>query len=399
MKNHLKIAVVAACPFPCGRGTPVRIFRLSEALAKAGCEVHVVAYHLQEKFDDPVRPFPFQIHRIMDVKTYHKLSPGPAYQKLFVLDFLLYRKLTKIVKKYDIKLIHAHHYDGLVAGLLAGKETGCPVVYDAHTTLESELPFYPLGLPRWLKLSVGRFLDHRLPGKANYIICVTEDIKEKLIALVPTLEEKIAVVMNGVEIDHFDINENKSKTGDTTTLLYAGSLAQFQGTDILFKAFRKVLDKRPSLRLLVLSNSSLGSYQQLLKELDLQSKVEFINPSFRELPKYLQMGHIFLNPRMVCDGIPQKLLNYMAAKKPIVSFAGSAKVLTHKETGYIVQRDSVDDFCDGILDLLDNPGLGDKMATNAQQLVSSQFSWENAGSKTLRVYDKVLGSLPCHGSD
>lgn len=399
MGRHLKIAVVAACPFPCARGTPIRIFRLSEALAKAGCEVHVVTYHLQEKLDDPIEPFPFQIHRIREVKTYNTLAPGPSYQKLFILDFLLFRQLTKIIKKYNIELIHAHHYDGLLAGILASKETKCPIVYDAHTTLESELPFYHLGLPKGVKLSVGKFLDYWLPRKADSIICVSDEIKNKLIATDPTLENRITVVMNGVEVDHFDMIKDISTTQDTTNLLYAGSLAPFQGTDILFKAFRKVLDKRPDIRLIVVTNSSLGAYQKLLKELDLQSKITFVKASFHELPKYLQMGNILLNPRIVCDGFPQKLLNYMAAKRPIVSFAGSAKILTHKETGYIVQNDSVEDFCDGILYLLDNPELGDKIGTNAQQLVSTQFSWENAGDKTLRVYDKVLSSSSCHGSD
>ena len=31
------VAMVAACPFPCGRGTPVRIQRMAEALAVTFC--------------------------------------------------------------------------------------------------------------------------------------------------------------------------------------------------------------------------------------------------------------------------------------------------------------------------------------------------------------------------
>jgi hypothetical protein len=84
MKERYKIAMVAACPFPYPRRTPIRIFRLAEALTHRGHEIHVVTYH----FGDVVNA-PFKIHRIPDVRTYRKYSPGPSYQKLMVLDQLL----------------------------------------------------------------------------------------------------------------------------------------------------------------------------------------------------------------------------------------------------------------------------------------------------------------------
>ena len=46
MPRVFHIAMVAACPFPYARGTPIRILRMAEALAQIGHEVHVVTYHL-----------------------------------------------------------------------------------------------------------------------------------------------------------------------------------------------------------------------------------------------------------------------------------------------------------------------------------------------------------------
>lgn len=40
--RRLRVAVVAACPLPAARGTPIRIFRLSEALHELGHDIHVV---------------------------------------------------------------------------------------------------------------------------------------------------------------------------------------------------------------------------------------------------------------------------------------------------------------------------------------------------------------------
>ena len=68
MTRRFKIAMVAACPFPWPRGTPIRIFRMADALGRRGHEVHVVTYHLGEACSGA----PFHIHRIPSVATYRK---------------------------------------------------------------------------------------------------------------------------------------------------------------------------------------------------------------------------------------------------------------------------------------------------------------------------------------
>ena len=89
MTRRFKIAMVAACPFPWPRGTPIRIFRMADALGRRGHEVHVVTYHLGEACSGA----PFHIHRIPSVATYRKYSPGPTIQKLLIPDLLLVLKM------------------------------------------------------------------------------------------------------------------------------------------------------------------------------------------------------------------------------------------------------------------------------------------------------------------
>ena len=110
--NHHRIAIIAACPFPYPRGTPIRILRMAEGLAAQGHTVHVVTYHLGQQVEE----LPFRIHRIPNIPTYKKLSPGPTYQKLWLLDTLLASKVNAVVRKEKIHIIHAHHYEGLIAG-------------------------------------------------------------------------------------------------------------------------------------------------------------------------------------------------------------------------------------------------------------------------------------------
>ena len=82
--RRLRIAVVAACPLPVARGTPIRIFHLSEALHELGHDVHVVTYHLGQKHV----PHAFRLHRIKDLGWYSRMQAGPSYRKLAVNFYL-----------------------------------------------------------------------------------------------------------------------------------------------------------------------------------------------------------------------------------------------------------------------------------------------------------------------
>jgi glycosyltransferase involved in cell wall biosynthesis len=389
MVQKYRVAMVAACPFPCERGTPVRIYRTAEHLARRGHEVHVVTYHLGDGTDADL---PFKIHRIPRLGTYKRLAPGPTYQKLLALDSLLTWKLLRVLGKHSIDLVHAHHYEGLLVSLAARKLTGHSVIYDAHTLLESELPFYRLGLMKQAKRWIGRKLDRSLPARASHVIAVTEEIRRRIVFGASLPSEYVSVVPSGVEIEHFAVPSGETaRNGRVKTLVFAGNLAPYQGIDILLKAFRRLRKRRSDVRLLMISTSPHEACQARCREMGIEGSVDFLTGGFEELPSLLARADVALNPRIDCDGYPQKLLNYMAAGKAIVSFAGSAKNLTHRKLGWVVENGDIRAFEEAISFLLDHPELAARLGANARDYVRSELSWEGAARKVERVYERVIG--------
>jgi glycosyltransferase involved in cell wall biosynthesis len=393
--------MVAACPFPWPRGTPIRIQRLAETLSQQGHKVDVVTYHLGQSSER----LPFQVHRIAKVFYYHRVSAGPSLTKLVVLDPMLLQLLLKVAKNADYDIIHAHHIEGVMTALAArtfGLEL--PIVFDAHTLAGSELMDYAPKVGAGLKRLVGNFLDHGLARRADSVIAVTDSIKNAFVETRTQPSERIYVISNGIEDDFIlradqarselaetvRLKEPEQKNTEAPLFLFAGNTAAYQGIDLMLNAFSLVLQRLPAARLKIITDESFAEYQPLLDALGITDNVYISSVDLHDLPAMLVQADVLLNPRSRCAGIPQKLLNYMAAGRPIVSFAGSSKIITDRVEGLVVENNNVQAFAGAMLELLENRELARSLSDAALKLLKAQHSWHSVATQAEMVYRQTL---------
>lgn len=380
--------MVAACPFPARRGTPLRIERLAEALAGRGHDVEVITYHVA----DTPQSLPFALERIPLPAKFQRVSPGPSLRKLLLLDPLLWFKTGQRLRQRKFDLIHAHHYEGLLVARWAWGRGRLPIVYDAHTMLASELPTYDLWIGGRLARRLGNFLDRALPRQATHVVTVTEDIRDRLVNTHRFDPTRVSVVPNGVELGHFELRPSHSSS-PPEQIVYSGTLAPYQNVDLLLQAFAVALRTRPSLRLVVSASSPFAPYEESAAALGIRSAIELLDDDFDRLPRLLRSAAVAVLPRNRCDGIPQKLLNYMAAGVPVVACAGSAKVLEHERTGLVVPDGDVAGFAAAILRLVEAPEWAGRLGANARNFVKLHHTWARAARLTEQVYAALLPGL------
>jgi glycosyltransferase involved in cell wall biosynthesis len=382
MTDSLRIAMVAACPFPWPRGTPIRIHRIAEAVARRGHAVHVVTYHLGEELADP----PFVVHRIRDVPAYRRTDPGPTFRKLAQLDPMLAGLLRRLQHEIRFDLVHAHHYEGLLVASHAVR--GIPIVYDAHTLLSSELPTYPLGLPRRCIRAVAPWLDGHLPRRADRIIAVSEAIRTALTTLGACAGQRMHVIPNGVECEHFPAE--RGITRDGRTVIFTGNLAPYQGVNFLLEAFAVLHARRAEVRLMVVTDSPFTPFEALARWLGVRAAVDVRPATFSQQPALLAAATVAVNPRIQCDGIPQKLLNYMAAGLPIATFESSSGPLRHEVTGLHVPDGDTAAMADAMERLLTDRALARTLGDAARDQARREFSWEQVAARVEQVYRDAI---------
>lgn len=382
MTEPLRVAMIAACPFPWPRGTPVRVQRIAEAVAQRGHAVHVATYHLGEALADA----PYAVHRIRDVPGYRRTEPGPTLGKLLRLDPMLVGLLRRLHREYRFDLVHAHHYEGLLVASRALR--GVPIVYDAHTLLTSELPTYPLGVPRGLIRAVAPWLDGHLPRRADRVIAVSDAIRDALTALGAAAADRVHVIPNGVEWECFPTERQSAAEGGP--VIFTGNLAPYQGVDLMLEAFALLHARRNDVRLMIVTDSPFAPFEPLARRLGVLDAVDVRRATFAELPALLAAAAVAVNPRIRSAGIAQKLLNYMAAGLPIATFEGSAGPVRHEVSALRVPDGDTTAMAAAMERLLTDRPLARALGDAAREHVRREFSWEQVAARVEAVYLEAI---------
>ncbi|MGI9115207.1 MAG: glycosyltransferase family 4 protein [Chthoniobacterales bacterium] len=401
-RNSYRIAMVAACPFPANHGSAASIREMSDTLADMGHDVHIVTYPTGQ---EEIKVRRAQVHRTSEFRPETDAKVGPSSEK-FVLDWKLLRLLLRVVREKNIDVIHAHNYEGALLGIVAKWMTRRPLLYNAVNLMSDELASYRFIRPVWLAHALGHTLDWFVPIFPDHITAVSPELRQWFVNN-GVRESKVDTVPAGIEPEMFDRaspEKYRHLAGDHPVIMYTGVLNAFQRIDYLLRAFAVAAREESRARLLMVSPLRSASHEaehkQLATELGIAEKTVWIAPhALEELPSYLALADVTVVPRPDCPGHPVKLLNYMLARKPTVCFAGAAKGVRHLHDAFIVPDHDWNALGQGMVTLLRDRPLAERLATNARATVLAEFDWRQICPRIERIYDRLLGVSTAASSD
>ncbi len=387
----MRILMISPEPFFLPRGTPFSIFHRLEALGRLGHETDLVTYHLGE--DVEIKGL--RIYRIINVPFVTEIKVGPSYPK-FLLDMLLLWKSFYLIlrKRYDC--IHTHE-EGCFMGGLFRKIFGIPHVYDMHSSLPEQLVNYNFTHSRTV-LSIAKGLERRaiLSCDAIIVICryladlvhmVEQGVHVSIIENVPLIPENPGVSEKAIE-------ELRDKLGVTgcPVALYTGTFEYNQGLDLLLCSIPLVLKEEPGAKFVLVG----GEPAQVTKVREMADSLgvgkSLILPGrrpLREMAGFMVIADVLLSPRKIGTNTPLKVYSYMRAGKPIVA----TNLLTHTqvldETCAVLTDLTPEGFSDGIIRILKDGELAERVGRKAREIASEKYSYEAYLSRTRALYESL----------
>jgi glycosyltransferase involved in cell wall biosynthesis len=287
--------------------------------------------------------------------------------------------LVRLIRRERVSLVHTHSSVDAWLGGMAARLCRVPVVRTRHVSIPIRRG--PNPVYRWL---------------ADRVITSGEAIRRMVLAAgVPP--ERVVAIPAGVNLEAFPFGARAPEVLHELRLRspVIGSVAMFRGSKghpQLLQAFARVREKRPEASLLLVGDGIRRAWvEQLARDAKLSDAVVFTG--FRpDVPALLGAMDCFALASTRTEGVPQALLQAFAAGVPVVAsrIGGIPEVVTHGETGLLVESESVEALAAAIERVLDDREAAGRRARAARALVEERFSHTSVVGRLLHLYGELL---------
>ena len=376
-----------------------RVKRYSEAFAKRGDHVDVIALQIGDRAHDEKLGKKKVIKGVNVYKLQRRLRDEKnKYSYLFRIVQFLFKASAFATWKHirqPYQLVHVHSIpDFAVFSALFPKLFGAKVILDIHDIVpelyvskfdarENSLLFKVL---LWVEKMSTAFADH---------VIIANDIWKNKMASRSVNESKCSVYMNYPDEDIFYPRERKRKD-DQFIIMYPGSLSMHQGLTLAVKAFGLVHEQLPKTEFHIYgSGADEGNIHQAIESLGLQDKVKmFKSLSIEQIAEKIADADLCLEPKTNSffsdEAFSTKILEFMAMGIPVLTSDNT--VHTYYLTSDVVvffKSGDVEDMARHLLAVVKDEPLRKRLVRNGLVFIE-QLKWKNHKQRYFDLVDNLL---------
>ncbi len=160
---------------------------------------------------------------------------------------------------------------------------------------------------------------------------------------------------------------------------------------MLLDAAVRLLHRRPNTHLVIIGFPNVEHYQARASAMGIADKVSFPGRvPYEDVPLWLSLGDVAVEPKMSATEAAGKVLNYMAMGLPVVAFDIPVMREYLGELGVFAPLGDADAFAGQIERLLEDLDRARQIGLALRSRARQQFSWERAGREIVQVYENAL---------
>jgi glycosyltransferase involved in cell wall biosynthesis len=379
------------------------IAHLLHTLTRAGAELLAadLARKLQDRFNfificlDEIGPLGKSLQEEGFIVTDLHRRPG--------VDFSVARRVRQLVKKHDVKLLHAHQYS--------------PFFYAASSRSLLETVFCR---PPVLFTEHGRhFPDHRSLRRvlANKVLLTRHDrvtavgqfVKDALTKNEGIPGRRIEVIYNGIDPDSFgsatyggdsakatairmQLRSDLGLKPDTPMALQVARLHPVKDHVTAVAAMAYVVQDIPE-AVLVLVGEGVEQNRIIAKinEFGLKDNIRMVGMR-KDVARFMLAADVYLLSSL-SEGVSVTLLEAMGSSLPIVAtdVGGNGEVVSHGKNGLLCKSGDPRDLAGSLISLLRNRQMQSQMGRAGRTRLREMFTQERMHAGYTRVYEQMLG--------
>lgn len=390
----------------------IRVRKEAEALVENGKKVLVVC---------PARNGDLKEETVNGVDVY-RISKNYSDKKKGILDIIesfsnvnpiFYFGLKAVFKKYQIDFLHVHDLPLAGTCYLFKNKVRHELILDLHEN-------FPEALKTWFKwkknpvirLKNAVFMnpkhwskkERKFCLKYDKIICVVEEMKERLISKFQIDVDKLLVVRNCEKKSFqntFDQNKTQSLfTKDIFSITYVGGFGPHRGLDTAIKGMSHIIKEIPQAKLFLVGKGNFdveAKLRGLVKENNLTSYVIFVGyRPFTEVSAIMSSSNLNIIPHNMDEqtncGLPHKFFQIMMSKSLLLvsSCKPLKRIVEQYDAGLVFEADSSIDFSEQVIYTYHNfEKLGYRAENAFNAVMNEGENWETESLKLVELYNEL----------
>src|SRR5438094_5494528 len=298
-------------------------------------------------------------------------------------------KATELFETERFDLIHAHDWVVGRAGVELKNQLGLPLISTIHATEMGRGGSFDGEYRRKV-----RDIERLLVDQSDGIICCSNYMLDHIQHQLGAVNAKIRVIPNGVEVSRFkrDGPPHLIPTGvseNRKVILFVGRIVREKGIFTLLEALDELRNRGKNVSLVFVGEGPLK--EDLAKEIlwrKLSDRVKLAGfVGEKKLVSLYNSSDAFVLPSHY-EPFGMVALEAMASRIPVVvsDVGGLSEIIEDGITGVKVPASDPRALAEGILRVLDNRELSERLKENAYQAVQERYRWDLIAEKTLEAY-------------
>ncbi len=244
---------------------------------------------------------------------------------------------------------------------------------------------------------------------ANHVLCVSESVQNRAVEFGLVQRGRCGFLgrgsFNGVDAERFaptpgrlaqaaEVRRQLAIPRDAPVIGFVGRLTRDKGVPQLVEAFRRVRERLPRTRLLLIGRFEGGDPVPKAVRESIDTDPGVVHVGYVEDPAvHYQLMDVLALPTYR-EGFPTVVLEAAAAEKPVVSTwaTGARDAVVDGVTGLLVPVGDSDALAEALLSVLDSPVLAAKMGSAGRQRVEREYQPARVCRELEGLYRSLLAA-------
>jgi glycosyltransferase involved in cell wall biosynthesis len=191
-------------------------------------------------------------------------------------------------------------------------------------------------------------------------------------------------------VEDFSFSEHK---GRERSIVFVGNYLHYPNVDAVLYFYQEIWPRIKSraqeIKFYVVGQGPPPEIRSLSQDdaVIVTGRVDDVRP-------YLKKGRVFICPVRLGGGFRGKILEAMSVGTPVVSSSLGAEGVPTVQRENIIVADGPEEFTQGILDLINDDKLFERIRKKARKLVEEKYAWEKGVEIMEGVLEKMMKKKP-----